>query len=147
MNTQKLKEQIIDHEGIRLKLYRCSAGKLTIGIGRNIEKKGINTDEAFHMLTNDIQECLVDIITIFSDFSEFPEKIQLVLMDMRFNLGASGFRGFRKMIAAAKSQDWEGMKREMIHSNWYGQVGRRSRNLVKMVDEVIKEEDLNRQSV
>lgn len=138
MDTQKLTKQLLAHEGIRLKPYFCSAGMLTIGIGRNLEKKGIHRDEAFYMLTNDIQECLVDILTIFADFYEYPENIQLVLMDMRFNLGPGGFRRFRNMIKAVKQKDWEGMKREMIDSKWYGQVGRRSSNLARMVESCIK---------
>ena len=34
-------EQLKQDEGWRLKPYRCTAGKLTIGYGRNIEDKGI----------------------------------------------------------------------------------------------------------
>jgi hypothetical protein len=32
----RIKAQLIRHEGLRLKPYRCTAGKLTIGIGRNL---------------------------------------------------------------------------------------------------------------
>ena len=34
---ERMKEQLLRHEGLRLKPYRCTAGKLTIGIGRNLE--------------------------------------------------------------------------------------------------------------
>lgn len=34
---QKVKEQLLRHEGLRLKPYRCTAGKLTIGVGRNLD--------------------------------------------------------------------------------------------------------------
>ncbi|NBW16869.1 MAG: lysozyme, partial [Caulobacteraceae bacterium] len=33
--------QIRLHEGERLKPYRCTAGKLTIGVGRNLDDRGI----------------------------------------------------------------------------------------------------------
>jgi lysozyme len=33
----RIKAQLVRHEGLRLKPYRCTAGKLTIGIGRNLE--------------------------------------------------------------------------------------------------------------
>ncbi|MGM0656727.1 MAG: glycoside hydrolase family protein [Thermodesulfobacteriota bacterium] len=134
MDKQKLKEQLVDHEGIRLTPYLCSAGRRTIGIGRNLDQKGISAPEAFYLLENDIRECLIDVKSVFPDFDNFPENIQLVLVDMRFNLGSSGFRGFRKMIDAARRRDWSGMKTEMVNSNWYNQVGRRSRNLARMVD-------------
>ncbi len=33
----RIKEQLIRHEGLRLKPYRCTAGKLTISIGDNLD--------------------------------------------------------------------------------------------------------------
>ena len=32
----RIKAQLVRHEGLKLKPYRCTAGKLTIGIGRNL---------------------------------------------------------------------------------------------------------------
>ena len=37
----RIKEQLVRHEGLRLKPYRCTAGKLTIGIGRNLDGRSI----------------------------------------------------------------------------------------------------------
>ena len=42
--------QLILHEGLRLKPYRCTAGKLTIGVGRNLETKGLSEEEALFYL-------------------------------------------------------------------------------------------------
>ena len=33
----RIKAQLVRHEGLRLKPYRCIAGKLTICIGRNMD--------------------------------------------------------------------------------------------------------------
>ena len=41
MNIKKIKDQLIQHEGLKLKPYQCPAGRLTIGVGRNLEDKGI----------------------------------------------------------------------------------------------------------
>ncbi|MFA6660842.1 MAG: lysozyme, partial [Bacilli bacterium] len=38
----RIKEQLVRHEGLRLKPYRCTADKLTIGIGRNLDDCGIS---------------------------------------------------------------------------------------------------------
>ena len=44
-----MKESILDmlkrHEGVRLYPYYCPAGKLTIGVGRNVEDKGFSPEE------------------------------------------------------------------------------------------------------
>ncbi len=139
MNLQKIKEQLLRHEGLRLKPYRCSAGKLTIGVGRNLDDKGITEREALILLANDIQECIDDLNRIFDKFRSYPENVILVLIDMRFNLGASGFRTFKNMISNVKAGYWQGMIKSMKKSKWYGQVGNRSKNLIKMIEEVIKE--------
>ena len=52
---ERIKEQLVRHEGLRLKPYRCTAGKLTIGIGRNLDDCGISKTEAYVLLENDIQ--------------------------------------------------------------------------------------------
>ena len=54
-------DMLVRHEGLRLKPYRCPAGRLTIGVGRNLEDKGISSSEAFNMLANDIVECEDDL--------------------------------------------------------------------------------------
>ncbi len=38
----RIKAQLVRHEGLKLKPYRCTAGKLTIGIGRNLDNCGIS---------------------------------------------------------------------------------------------------------
>ena len=50
---ERMKEQLLRHEGLRLKPYRCTAGKLTIGIGRNLDDCGISQKEAYALLDND----------------------------------------------------------------------------------------------
>jgi lysozyme len=37
----RIKSQLVRHEGLRLKPYRCTAGKLTIGVGRSLDDCGI----------------------------------------------------------------------------------------------------------
>lgn len=131
---------IIVYEGLRLKPYKCPAGKLTCGYGRNLEDKGITEEEARHMLENDIEECFEDLETmIFCGlWAQFPEQIKLVFLDMRYNLGPSGFRMFKRMISAAVHKDWKGVRQSMQQSKWYNQVGLRSARLVEMIDEVIE---------
>ena len=140
MNLIKMKAQLVKHEGVKLTPYRCTAGKLTIGVGRNIQDKGITPDEADFLLQNDVRECLGDLgfIFQFDYFNSLPENIQMVLLDMRFNLGSNGFREFVHMIKAVKVKDWDEMIFCMKSSKWFHQVGNRGTNLVKMVDQVIK---------
>ncbi len=131
-------QQLLENEGLKLKPYRCPAGKLTIGIGRNLEDKGISENEALYLLNNDISACIADLQKLFTDaesFENLPENVQAVLVDMHFNLGAAGFRNFKKMIKAVKENDFAQAALEMQDSKWFEQVGNRGKRLVAMMEQ------------
>jgi lysozyme len=135
MTKQVIIDQLKEHEGLRLKPYYCSAGRLTIGYGHSLDDKGITEKEAMYLLKQDIQACVYDLNRIFgTHFGTIPEIAQRVLIDMRFNLGPSRFRKFKKLIAAIRVNDFKKAKLEMIDSLWYKQVGGRSKTLVEMMD-------------
>ena len=127
-------EQLIEHEGLELKPYRCPTGKLTIGVGRNLDERGISEEEALYLRDHDISESIEDLQKIFvGGFETLPENVQRVLVDMRFNLGSAGFKGFKKMIRAIKEEDFSRAALEMQGSKWFKQVGTRGKTLVEMM--------------
>ncbi len=133
MNQQEIEEQLIKHEGFENKMYFCSMGKPTIGVGRNLESYGLSEEEIYLLLRNDIKKCVQDLNIVFRNFNDFNDILQHALIDMRFNLGYSGFRKFRKMIKAIKRGDLEEAAREAIDSKWYHQVKERAKNIVSMI--------------
>lgn len=137
MEYNTIKEQLIKHEGLRLKPYKCTAGKLTIGVGRNIEDVGISEREAMILLANDVEVCVEDLRGMFDNFDVLHENIQYVLIDMRFQLGMKGFRGFKRMIRAVQHRDWPEMIEQMKESAWYGQTTSRADYLIRMVKDVL----------
>jgi lysozyme len=129
-----LQAELLRDEGFRQFPYRCTAGKLTIGIGRNIEDVGISEDEAKYMLNNDIAECLNDCKVIFGpEWNKFSDVRKRVFLNMRFNLGSAGFRSFKNTINAAKRHEYEMVAYGMKNSKWYNQVGDRAKRLVVMM--------------
>ncbi len=52
-----IKAQLVRHEVLRLKPYRCTVGKLTIGIGQNLDVCGISQTESYVLFENEIQDC------------------------------------------------------------------------------------------
>jgi lysozyme len=127
-----IEDQLILHEGLRLKPYRCTAGKLTIGVGRNLEDKGITHDEAMILLCNDIKE-ITGQLERHSWYVALGPVRRKVLIDMAFNLGMAGLMGFKQMIEALKRADYERAADEMVNSRWYRQVGERGRRLERMM--------------
>lgn len=132
MNS-KLIEMLKRHEGFRNKPYRCSAGKLTIGYGRNLEDVGISRREATLLMLEDIERATQNVTSVFLNFDLFSVNRQNALINMVFNLGIRRFLSFKKMIRAIKKQDWEHASRQARDSKWYGQVGMRSREVVELI--------------
>ena len=161
MIKHTLEDQLILHEGLRLEVYKCPAGFWTVGVGRNLESKGltgveqkfifgrdgmskqevierlkeqgITKDQAMWIMANDISECVKDLKT-FDWFDKLDDIRAKVVVDMRFNLGAGGFRQFKKMIAALAAGDYKQAAAEMVNSKWYHQVGNRGKRLVRMME-------------
>lgn len=118
MNFEKLRLEMIDDEDRREKAYRCTAGKLTAGIGRNIEDVAFSDAEIELMYSTDYLRVKTDLSVIFPDFNKWPEELQHIVFNMRFQFGPARFRGFDQFILAAKRLDLAAMEKEMADSLW-----------------------------
>lgn len=121
------------HEGLRLKPYTDTVGKLTIGVGRNLTDRGITEAEADYLLMNDLAQAERDARALFGNFDAIGDARQAVLIDMAFNMGKTRLSGFKKFIAAVLSGDYTATAAEMLDSAWAFQVGNRSKELSKMM--------------
>jgi lysozyme len=136
---QQLIAQLKRHEGaVRLpngdhKLYRCPAGKQTLGYGRNVEDRGITEDEADYLLSNDIIIAQRELVAAFPWFQSLDDVRQAVLINMHFNLGIGRLRTFRNALAAMQIGDWDRAAVEMLDSRWAQQVGRRAVELAEQM--------------
>lgn len=116
-----------------MKPYRCSAGALTIGVGRNLDDRGITEHEALYLLDNDITRVQSELDVNIPSWRGLSDARQMVLMDMCFNLGISRFLKFKRMLAALRDGDYETAAREALLSKWADQVGQRARTLAEMM--------------
>tara|TARA_R100000541_G_scaffold6375_1_gene13889 strand:+ start:54 stop:476 length:423 start_codon:yes stop_codon:yes gene_type:complete len=129
----KIKDQLVLHEGLRLKPYKCTSGKLTIGVGRNLDDAGISEQEAFMLLDNDINKIINSLPFQFPFYSELNDARKAVLINMAFNIGMSGLFKFKNMLAAIRNGDFEQASYEMLDSVWAEQVGNRARQLANQM--------------
>ena len=129
----KEEEYIIKHENLELSPYTDSVGKLTIGVGRNLDDVGISKDEAYVMLSNDINMSKKELNEIFEDLDNYPYSVKLALIDMIFNLGKPRFLGFKKMIVAIKDRNFKEAARQAKDSKWCKQVGSRCEDNYKLL--------------
>lgn len=129
MNINDLKQQLIKHEGLELLPYKCTAGKLTIGVGRNIEDRGISYDEAMMLLENDLLLYTAELEKAFPVVKELDNVRVMTLINMAYNLGITKLRQFKMMWAAIEDNDFEVAAQEMLNSKWASDVGQRSLEL------------------
>lgn len=130
---KRLRDQLIEHEGFHPYPPRRPAGKLTIGIGRNLEANGISEHEALYMLYNDLCRVRGELESHLPCFAALSEARRIALIDMCFNLGLPDFLGFERMLAALNAGDYDRAAREMLDSKWARQVRQRAYVLAEQV--------------
>ena len=133
IDLKRLQDQLVVHEGLELKPYRCSADKLTIGVGRNIQEVGITKDEAMTLLTNDIARVAGECTREFPWFLGLTPLRKEAVINLVFNMGMATFKKFKKTIAYIEEGDFERAGVELLDSNYARQVGQRSQDVANML--------------
>jgi lysozyme len=142
------------HEGVKPKKYLDSRNIPTVGIGLNLNRKdadeklksvGANpikvkngtqalTEEQMEkLLMSDLKASKKSVEKIIGNLSAHPAGVQGVLIEMAFNLGASGLSKFEKFLKNVKDKNYKEASREMLNSSWSKQVGNRAKTLSEIV--------------
>jgi lysozyme len=139
--TMNVAELIREHEGRHVVPYLDSLGIITWGIGRNVQDVPFSSDELALisplvdlMFENDLRRARHDLVDNFPWFVGLDEVRQAACIDLRFNCGPGGFRGFKKFCAAMMRRDWLLAAEELRDSKWYRQVGRRGPRILGMIE-------------
>jgi len=139
MNREELAKQLVVDEGLKLKPYHCTAGKLTIGVGRNLDDVGITKPEAMMLLAADIERVEAELDRVLPWWRAMSDRRQQVLANMCFNMGlgnsARGLLSFRNTLAAMRRGDYKAAARGMLDSTWSRQVGARAERLAAMMEQ------------
>lgn len=130
----KAKKMLLIDEGLRLRPYRCTAGKLSIGYGRNLDDVGISQRVADIMLEEDVQVAEKVCRRIFEGlFDSWGENRRLGWVNLAFNLGYNRLMQFRNTLRAARIEDWAEVENGLRASLWFKQVGKRAERVIAMV--------------
>ncbi|HGF9808077.1 TPA: glycoside hydrolase family protein [Klebsiella quasipneumoniae] len=140
-----LKERLIRYEGTKeyqrtlgyyrndkFYPYKDSLGFLTVGYGHLVQKgedftNGISAIDADIILAKDIDKAKKQLSTL--NLGVLPQDIQDYLIIMLFQLGLGGVQKFKKLLAAAKAHDRNGIRRESVDSLWYRQTPNRVKDM------------------
>ena len=135
MDMTKLKAELIRDEGLRSKPYRCTAGKLTIGVGRNLDDVGLIAEEAKYLLKTDIDRAMDDLDRNVPWWRSMTDARRRALVNMCFNLGWPRLEGFKNMLAHLQAGDFARAAAEALDSRWARQVGERSERIAALIRE------------
>ncbi len=125
--VEKLTEKLKYEEGCELMPYKDTVNKLTIGIGRCLDERGITMEEAEFLLKTDISIVMTELNDSFLWWSNLSEKRQLIMCDLVFNLGMPKLKKFVKFLAAMEKEQWLNAHDELLDSNYADQVPNRAK--------------------
>ena len=146
-NSENFVTKLIAHEGLRLQVYQDTLGIDTIGIGRNLEDRGITKEEldwmdmpnmdavyehgireadAMYLAQNDVQIVEEELLRAHPCVEDLDAVRQLVLVDMAFNMGVPRLCKFKKMWNAIHENKFDVAAKEMLDSRWANQVKSRA---------------------
>ncbi len=135
MNIEQMKTELVRDEGLRLKPYKDTVGKLTIGVGRNLDDVGITEEEAGYLLENDIGRAMADLDRNVPWWRSLSDARQRAMINMCFNLGWPRLSQFQNMLAALEAGDYERAAIEALDSRWARQVGSRAARVAAQIME------------
>jgi lysozyme len=134
--SDRLIEQLRIHEGVETHAYECTAGKITVGVGRNIDPDGglgLSESEINFLLKNDIYRSRKELSESFDWFDDLDEVRQDGMCNLHFNLGLTRLRGFQKALRFMESGDFLLASEEFLDSRWAEQVGNRADDVAQMI--------------
>jgi lysozyme len=133
-----------NYEGYSPKIYIDTVGKKTVGYGFNISDTRIadflpiNVVKGLRPLEKEEADVIFD--KLYSQahkdamsylnkevFNSLSNNQKNVITDMAYNMGINKLSQFKKLKAALTEKNYTNAVNELKNSNWYKQVGRRSK--------------------
>lgn len=135
MDLRKMRAELERDERRMKKAYRCTAGKLTIGIGHNLDDKGLSDAAIDFIFEEDLRDAMRDLSVFIPWWSSVLNEVrQRVLVNMVFNMGISRVLMFKLALSHMRNGEWARAAAEMRNSDWFKQVGARAERLATMME-------------
>lgn len=126
-------DQIKRHEGYIKHPYKDTVGKLTIGIGRNLDDLGISELEAEYLCMNDLQSAATELNKTFGWYYSLTKRRKQAMINLLFNIGLPKLLEFRKFLAAMGNGNYPLAAQELLDSQYAKQVKGRADELALQI--------------
>ena len=145
--NDSLRKLIRKHEGCSLIMYKCPAGKRTIGYGWNVDAHPLPPDIRGHLdargsITKAMAEELLDLAIqrsindcrrLYPKFDTFSENRRNALTDMAYNMGYNTLLKFKNSNMYVNLEKWDEAADNFAMSKWAKQVGKRSEEVLELL--------------
>lgn len=151
-----LEEWLVAEEGFRALPYRCPAGYWTVGIGRNLETRGLSRrerdmlgisptattlemiealrlrggvtkGEAMRLCWRDIEETRAALREKLDWFDALSEPRKDALVTMAFQMGVHGLLSFKTTLGLLKEGKYDEAADQALKSKWAKQTAARAK--------------------
>lgn len=142
-------QRLVVNESIRYQPYKCPAGHLTIGVGRNLETNpltseekrvcgdymhGITKEQCYYLLRNDIARVKEELTDKLPWWQNLDKERQFVLIDMCFNMGIKKLLGFNNTLRYLSTGFYKQAASNLRESLYYRQVTKRAERNARCVE-------------
>jgi len=146
MNRDKLYEEIKADEGEVLEVYEDHLGYPTMGVGHLVTEKDeefgepigtpITAERSRELFDTDIEYAIEGCEMLYGQWHNWPEEVQLIMVNMCFNLGQTRLAKFVTMKNMLSQGKWKEAAVEGRDSLWYRQVTNRAERLMRRLEQV-----------
>lgn len=134
MAISNVKALLTLHEGVRRFPYRDTVGKLTIGVGFNLDDVGLYPEEIDFILQNRIERTEEEVERIFPWYNELDDVRKAVIVDMAYNMGMATLQQFKRTLGSVRDGEYVRAAAQMLQSKWARQVKGRAVRLSIMME-------------
>lgn len=136
MDLDDTLDRIKRHEGFQEEVYKDPLGIETVGYGFTIKDLVLPEGISSTLLRIIVLNLTVQLYDKFPWFGFMPSEIKSVIVEMCYQMGITGFSGFKVTIAHFNRREWEKASQEMLNSEWAGQTPKRAQELSLIVGSI-----------
>lgn len=141
--------------GFISKPYKDSKGIWTVGCGFNLErkdadkilssfgvskqdlisgKKELTKEQMINLFKINLSTAIKDAKQWIPNLEEQPKEVQMICVDMSFNMGLNTILTFKNTAKAITEKKYDEAAKHMKNSKWFNQVGNRSKHHVRVME-------------
>lgn len=143
-------------EGCKIRVYNDTNLNKTVGIGFNMDSDKardiwqqagvkeiftsvymgdttLSMESIWALLNACVDNCKEELRDIFPDFDTYPDYVQMALINLDFNLGATKFSKFNTFISLIKAGNINGASDDLATTGWAKQLPARAKRVCELL--------------